>query len=105
MNSFRRSNVYQKFKNGLSFVHLYLTSKEFCATLDRLTVPSILQISTINGATVLGIDDKYGSIKKGKKADFLIWNKSPFDNYENFLADKVIIKDGVVLSLHSNSVH
>ncbi|WP_090107043.1 amidohydrolase family protein [Chitinophaga sp. CF118] len=61
------------------------------------TVLSILQISTINGATALSIDDKYCSIEKGKKADLLIWNNSPFDNYKNFLVDKTIIKDGVVL--------
>ncbi|GAA3934161.1 amidohydrolase family protein [Chitinophaga oryziterrae] len=61
------------------------------------SVLSILQISTINGAIALGIDDKYGSIEKGKKADLLIWNNSPFDNFKNFLADKTIIKDGFVL--------
>ena len=60
------------------------------------SVPAILQISTINGAISLGLDNKYGSIEKRKKADLLIWDKSPFDNYKNFLADKTIIKDGVV---------
>ena len=60
------------------------------------SVAAILQISTINGAISLGLDNKYGSIEKRKKADLLIWDKSPFDNYKNFRADKTIIKDGVV---------
>jgi imidazolonepropionase-like amidohydrolase len=55
-----------------------------------------LQISTINGATALGLENKYGSIEKGKKADILIWDKSPFDDYKNFLVTKTIIKDGIV---------
>ncbi|MGV3590033.1 MAG: amidohydrolase family protein [Adhaeribacter sp.] len=61
------------------------------------TIPAILQISTLNGATALGLDNKFGSIEKGKKADLLIWDKSPFDHYKNFLADKTIIKDGMVV--------
>jgi len=62
------------------------------------SIPSILQISTINGAIALGLNNKYGSIEKGKRADILIWNKSPFDDYKNFLASKTIIKDGLVFN-------
>lgn len=60
------------------------------------TIPSIIQISTINGATALGMENKYGSIEKGKKADLIIYDQSPFDNYRNFLSTKTIIKDGVI---------
>jgi len=60
------------------------------------TTAAILQISTINGAAALGLEDKYGSVQKGKKADLLIWDKSPFDDHRNFLAGKTIIKDGIV---------
>lgn len=60
------------------------------------TIPEILQIATLNGAMALGQENHYGSIEKGKKANLLIWNKSPFDDYKNFLSDKIIIKDGVV---------
>jgi imidazolonepropionase-like amidohydrolase len=63
---------------------------------NGFSIPSILQISTINGATALGLENKYGSIEKGKKADILIWDKSPFDDYKNFLVTKTIIKDGIV---------
>ncbi|HEX8017851.1 MAG TPA: amidohydrolase family protein [Flavobacterium sp.] len=60
------------------------------------TISEILQIATLNGAVALGQENQYGSIEKGKKANLLIWNKSPFDDYKNFLSDKTIIKDGVL---------
>ena len=60
------------------------------------SIPSIIQISTINGATALGFENKYGSIEKGKKADLIIYENNPFDNYNNFLSDRTIIKDGKV---------
>jgi imidazolonepropionase-like amidohydrolase len=73
-----------------------LISEQLLLFENGFSVPAILQISTLNGATALGSNNKYGSIEKGKKADLLIWDKNPFDSYKNFLSNKIIIKGGVV---------
>ena len=73
-----------------------IISEQLLLAENGFPVSSILQISTINGAKALGLDNQCGSIEKGKKADLLIWDKSPFEDYKNFLASKTIIKDGVV---------
>lgn len=76
-------------------------SEQLLLAQHGFTIPEILQISTINGAVALGMDDKYGVIEAGRKADLLIWDKSPFKHYRNFLAGKTIIKDGVVITTSS----
>jgi imidazolonepropionase-like amidohydrolase len=59
-------------------------------------VAEVLQISTRNGAEALGLADQYGSIEKGQRANLVVFERSPFADYRNFLAKKTIIKDGIV---------
>ncbi|MCF6167471.1 amidohydrolase family protein [Lutibacter sp.] len=48
---------------------------------------------TINPAKLLHIDDKVGSIRVGKDADLVLWNKNPLSIYAK--AEKTII-DGII---------
>lgn len=49
----------------------------------NFSIGDILQIATLNGAEAMHIDDDYGTIAPGKKADLLIFSKNPYDNYKN----------------------
>ena len=55
-------------------------------------VPDIFTIATLNGAKAMAVDDLYGTIEKGRKADLVIFEKNPFDNFSNILGKKTIIK-------------
>lgn len=74
-----------------------LQSEQLLMHEHGFSVAEILQISTINGASALGLEKVVGSIEKGKKANLVIYDQSPFDNYRNFLSTKTVVKDGVVL--------
>ncbi len=39
----------------------------------------LLKIITINPAKIIGMDDRIGSIEKGKDADLVVWSGHPFD--------------------------
>lgn len=53
----------------------------------------VLKMLTINGAWILGVDDKVGSIEVGKDADLVIWDKYPMSSYAR--TEKVMI-DGEI---------
>ncbi len=41
---------------------------------ERLTAKDVLKMATINGAKLLGLEDKIGSIEVGKDADLILVN-------------------------------
>jgi adenine deaminase len=46
-----------------------------------LTEDEALRLCTINGAKMLRIDNRVGSIEAGKDADVVIWNGHPLSTY------------------------
>jgi imidazolonepropionase-like amidohydrolase len=73
-----------------------LQSEQLLLHEHGFSIAEILQISTLNGAEALGMEADYGSIEKGKKANLVLFERSPFVDYKNFLSKKTIVKDGVV---------
>lgn len=61
-----------------------------------IPIPAVLQIATINGARTMRIEDEVGTIAPGKRAHLIIFDESPFDDLNNLLSEKTVIKDGVV---------
>lgn len=59
-----------------------------------IPVADVLRIATLNGAEALRIDDRYGSIEPGMKADFVLFEKDPLDDYHNFMRGRIVIKGG-----------
>lgn len=59
------------------------------------SIEEIFKIATLNGAKAIGLDKEIGSIEKGKIANIIIWQSSPFDNSDNFFSKKTIIKNGI----------
>ena len=53
-----------------------------CASLAMkagLPEQESLKAITSNAAEILGIDNRLGSLEQGKEADFVVWDKHPFD--------------------------
>jgi cytosine/adenosine deaminase-related metal-dependent hydrolase len=73
--------------------------KEARFSMPVISVEQALEMATINGAKVMGLEDKIGSLEVGKKADMVVHNMKhpeshpPFDPLNN-----------LVLSVHSKSV-
>jgi imidazolonepropionase-like amidohydrolase len=60
----------------------------------KITEAEAVKWMTLNPAWALGLDDKIGSLEKGKNADVVLWSGDPFSVYTK--AEKVWI-DGALL--------
>ncbi|MDX1604133.1 MAG: amidohydrolase family protein, partial [Salinimicrobium sediminis] len=57
-----------------------------------------LKTSIINGLAFFDLENSYGSIKKGKKADLLILNENPLRDIKNLKEISVVMAQGQVFS-------
>ncbi len=55
--------------------------------------------ATRNGAEMLGVLDKLGTVEEGKLADLVILADNPLDNISNIRKIKMVFKDGVSVDL------
>jgi len=55
-------------------------------------------IATQNGARLLHIEKDYGTLEKGKKADFIVLDKDPLKDIHNTLSISAVWKNGVKVS-------
>ncbi|TMM58671.1 hypothetical protein FEE95_04375 [Maribacter algarum] len=63
-----------------------------------IPMEDVLQIATLNGYESMKLDQDYGTIEVGKKADLLLFDKNPFEDNKNLLYKKTIIKGGKLFS-------
>ncbi|MCK5129579.1 MAG: amidohydrolase [Clostridiales bacterium] len=60
-----------------------------------LNAKTVIQMATINGAKALGVDEKVGSIEKGKHADLIMMDmKSPFSQPDREFLDHIVYSMG-----------
>ena len=70
-------------KEGL----LWTASRMMQASQDSAAVLNML---TINAATMLGCEDRIGSVEEGKDADLVIWSANPIETWQGRV-EKVLI--------------
>lgn len=59
---------------------------------------NVLKIATFNGAKLLGIDHRIGTIREGKEADLVILTKNPLDDISNTRHSEVVIMNGQIFN-------
>ena len=82
-----KSGVIKKWYNGCNYDRPSCNSNPVSCSCAALSVKygmdeyEALKAITIHPAKILGIDDRVGSIEKGKDADIVIMNGHPFDTF------------------------
>jgi imidazolonepropionase-like amidohydrolase len=64
-----------------------------------IPMPDVMAIASIGGARAIGREDLYGSVETGKRANFIVFEESPLDDPRALLGSRLVVKDGVLLSM------
>jgi imidazolonepropionase-like amidohydrolase len=59
-----------------------------------LTPAQCLKMATHDAAKVIGMDDKIGTVEKGKFADLTLYQHNPLKDTRNFRTLKLVLKNG-----------
>ena len=62
-----------------------------------LTPAEAIKVSTVNGAKLLGMEDKLGTIEAGKIADLIAVEEDPLEDVKSLQNVAVVIKDGRIV--------
>lgn len=65
-----------------------------------LTPFEALQTATINPALFFGIENDYGSVDEGKKADLVVLNRNPLESIDHISAIAFVLRDGLLLDAY-----
>jgi len=63
----------------------------------------IIKCATLNAATMLGVQEDYGTLESGKKANMVILKENPLEDISNTLSIDVVIKNGEVQERITNA--
>ena len=68
---------------------------ELLVTDDGFTPAEAVKIATLNGATYLGLQNRIGSVTKGKDADLMIVKGDPSTQITDIENVVFVLKDGI----------
>ena len=77
-------------KHGTNAYEAVLMAKAGISNMD------VIKSATVNGADLLGMSDKIGTLAVGKQADIIATDGSPLDDIEQLLDVDFVMKDGKV---------
>jgi imidazolonepropionase-like amidohydrolase len=69
-----------------------------------LTPLQAITVATKNGAQLLRIDDQYGTLEAGKKANFVVLEKDPSQDIRNTRTIRAVWKNGAKVSDGPNAM-
>jgi imidazolonepropionase-like amidohydrolase len=86
--------------NGSPLITQYSTWRElYFFTRYIGTEPSYaLHAATLGGAEILGLSNVIGSVEEGKKADFLIVDGNPLEDFSCLSSPWMVVKDGKIFA-------